>query len=96
MSTSQLVAAVLAVWNLVVLGVYGYDKSRARHHAWRVPERTLLWLAALGGGAGALLGMLLFRHKIRKPRFFLLVPLFVLAELYLAYRGGLIHGTFTP
>ena len=35
----------------------------------RVPENVLLLFAALGGFVGAALGMLIFRHKTRKPEF---------------------------
>ena len=48
---------------------WGMDKSRARARQWRIPERKLLALAWLGGAFGALLGMLLFHHKTRKPHF---------------------------
>ena len=59
------------------------DKRAAIRKTRRVPEKTLLTLAALGGSAGVLLGMLLARHKIRKRKFQLLVPLFLLAQLLL-------------
>ena len=53
------------------------DKLLAKKGARRVPERTLLLLAFLGGSLGSLLGMLLAHHKTRKPKFYLLVPLFL-------------------
>lgn len=55
--------------------LFGVDKARAKHGAWRIPERVLLLSAFAGGAPGALLGMLLFRHKTRKPLFRILVPL---------------------
>ena len=45
--------------------VYGVDKAKARRGAWRVPEKTLFLLPLLGGSVGALLGMLVFRHKTK-------------------------------
>ncbi len=59
----------LCVYNAVVFLVYGIDKLRARRGWRRTPEATLLWMAALFGGPGALLAMRLFRHKTRKPAF---------------------------
>lgn len=65
--------------NLVALILMGADKKRAQRHRWRIPEATLLAVAALGGAGGAWLGMYLFRHKTKHLRFVLLVPLFALA-----------------
>ena len=55
----------LAAVNLVTFTVYGVDKAKARRGAWRVPEKTLFLLPLLGGSVGALLGMLVFRHKTK-------------------------------
>ncbi|MEA4964445.1 MAG: DUF1294 domain-containing protein [Oscillospiraceae bacterium] len=57
------------------------DKRKARTGAWRIPERTLLLAAFLGGSLGTLLGMLVFHHKTRKLKFQILVPLFLLLHL---------------
>jgi uncharacterized membrane protein YsdA (DUF1294 family) len=64
-------------WILVALGVingitvlmYGGDKCAAIFGWRRVSERTLLLIALCGGSLGALLGMVLFRHKISKESF---------------------------
>ena len=67
--------------NLLTLAVFGLDKHRARVHRERIPEAALLGLAALGGGVGALAGMLLFRHKIRKRKFTVGVPVILALEI---------------
>lgn len=54
------------------------DKHKARKNQWRIPERSLLFVAALGGSLGSLLGMHLFRHKTQHLRFSLGLP-FLLA-----------------
>ena len=74
---------VLVVMSLVALIAYRNDKRRAIRHRWRIPEATLLLIAAFGGGIGAFLGMILFRHKTRKWKFRLLVPLFMILQLAL-------------
>ena len=67
--------------NLLTLGVYGLDKYRAKVHRERIPEAALLGLAAIGGSVGALAGMLLFRHKIRKKKFTVGVPAILVLEI---------------
>ena len=60
------------------------DKQRARKKRWRIPEATLLTVAILGGSAGCLLGMRLCRHKTRKPKFSVGLPVILLLQLLLA------------
>lgn len=55
--------------SLFTLITFAWDKAAARRGSRRVPEARLLALTLLGGGAGALLGMIWLRHKTRKPRF---------------------------
>ena len=65
--------------NVLTFAVYGVDKRKARRGRWRVPEATLLGLAAVGGSVGAWLAMQIFRHKTQKKKFRYGVPiLFVL------------------
>lgn len=64
-----------AILTSVTFMVWGFDKYRASAHQWRVPERLLLSLTFVGGAFGAMAGMTLFRHKIRKTYFWLLVGL---------------------
>ncbi len=63
----------LLTLSVVALALYGYDKLMAKQSGWRVSEKALLTVAVLGGAWGALAGMLLFRHKTRHLRFWLIV-----------------------
>lgn len=78
--------------NVVTFLLYGDDKSRARRHAWRIPEKILLGAAVIGGSIGAMLGMSIFHHKTRKPAFYIGVPLILIIQIGLAallwYTGG--------
>ena len=56
------------------------DKIAAIRHRWRVPERTLFLLAAIGGSAAMLATMLLIRHKTAKRRFMIGIPMIIAAQ----------------
>ena len=58
-----------------------YDKLIAGGKRRRVPEKTLFFLAVLGGSAAMYLTMLLIRHKTRHKRFMLGLPLIILVQL---------------
>ena len=68
----------LLLINLVGFVLYGVDKAKSKGRGRRIPERTLLWVARLGGGVGCWLGMMLFRHKTQHNRFMILVPLWTI------------------
>lgn len=56
---------VLAI-SIVTFWAFAADKRRAVRGGQRVPERTLLMLAAIGGTPGAFAGQAVLRHKSRK------------------------------
>lgn len=68
----------LILINLLTFLLYGLDKYKAIRQEWRIPERALLLMAFVGGAFGALSAMRIFRHKTRKGRFKLMIPLFCL------------------
>lgn len=78
-------AVYLLAANLSAFVMFGLDKRYAKRHGWRIPEKTLLAMAALGGGFGAVCGMCLFHHKTRHPRFRYGVPALFLLQLSLLY-----------
>lgn len=70
-----------------VLAIYAtiHDKNSSRKHKWRVPESTLLILAALSGCVGMYVTMHIIHHKTKKPKFMVGIPvIFVLEILALA------------
>lgn len=72
---------VWLTWNIVTLLIMGVDKRKAVRHKRRISEAALLWSAFLMGGAGALAGSLLFRHKTQKTKFRILLPLACVCNL---------------
>lgn len=67
----------LTIINALGLLLMLADKQKARRGAWRIPERTLLWVAALGGSLGSWVGMQMFRHKTKHLKFTIGIPIFL-------------------
>lgn len=66
-----------AAWTLL-------DKWKARRGRFRVPEKTLFFLCALGGCPGVYGAMRLCRHKTLKRRFMWGIPAIFLLQLAVA------------
>lgn len=59
------------------------DKQKAKKKKWRIPEATLMGIAALGGSIGSLFGMYTFRHKTLHKKFTIGIPAILTAQLLL-------------
>lgn len=70
----ELLSLYLILINAAALLFMLTDKLRARQNRWRISEATLMGIAAAGGSLGAFLGMKLFRHKTRHPKFAFGIP----------------------
>lgn len=71
---------------LLIINAAGFilmlvDKFKAKKNLWRIPERTLFLVAALGGSIGCLLGMYIFRHKTQHLTFTLGMPLILALQV---------------
>ena len=73
----------LLIINLLALIITVYDKSAAQKGKWRVRENTLLLVSLLGGGFTMLATMCVIRHKTKKPKFMIGIPLIILLQLSL-------------
>lgn len=67
--------------NVISFSLMGIDKLQAIRKKQRISEFSLLTISLLGGSIGSLLGMIIFKHKIRKIKFLILVPLFLIINL---------------
>ncbi len=80
MTVEQIILIYLLSINILTFGVYGIDKALAKAQKFRISESALLMLTFLFGSIGALCGMFLFRHKTKKKKFLILVPLMLIAQ----------------
>ena len=77
----NLILIYVVVINLATFLMYGIDKWNAKHDFRRIPEKILLGSAAVGGSIGAYTGMQLFRHKTRKPKFYIGIPIIIAIQI---------------
>lgn len=80
----ELLLLYLLIINALGFALMLVDKYKARKNLWRIPESTLMLIAALGGSVGSLLGMYTVRHKTKHRKFTLGIPAILLAQLVLA------------
>ena len=74
---------------LLIINALGFllmliDKWKAKHHRWRIPEATLMGVAALGGSLGSLLGMYTVRHKTKHIKFTVGIPVILVVQIFAA------------
>ena len=74
---------------LIIINAAGFlfmliDKQKAQKDLWRIPERTLMAVAVMGGSMGTLLGMKLFRHKTKHDKFRIGIPIILSVQILLA------------
>ncbi|GHU49611.1 hypothetical protein FACS1894127_3260 [Clostridia bacterium] len=84
LTTVSLIAIILTI----------YDKHAAKRGLWRVSERALLLVSALGGSVVMLLIMRLIRHKTKHTKFMIGIPVIIVIQitmgvLYIWWRTGL-------
>ena len=60
------------------------DKYKAKRKLWRIPEATLMTVAAIGGSIGSLAGMYTVRHKTKHPKFTVGIPAILAIQIALA------------
>ena len=81
MNTRTMLILYYIIINLIGLSAMVIDKIRAMERRFRIPESVLLIIALLGGSAGCIVGMIVFRHKKRKPAFRYGLPLILILQI---------------
>ena len=74
----------LLLINIIGILIMYIDKRKAKYGKWRIPEKTLLLVAILGGSIGCIIGMYTFRHKTQKIKFTLGFPTILISEIIIA------------
>ena len=82
---TKIILIYLAAVNLVTFVMYGIDKYKAKKAKWRIPEATLLLMAAIGGSIGAWVGMQVWHHKTLHKKFKYGVPVIFLLQIALTF-----------
>ena len=75
------IAAYLVAISLLAIFLNLRDKRAAKRQKWRIKERTLLIVSALGGSIAMLLTMLAARHKTKHAKFMIGIPVILARQI---------------
>ncbi|UOE93394.1 DUF1294 domain-containing protein [Alkalihalobacillus sp. LMS39] len=78
-----MVILYLVIMNLLGFYLMALDKKKAKRQQYRIPEKTLIVTAILGGSIGIWLGMKQWRHKTKHTLFRVGVPLILFGQVVL-------------
>ena len=81
--TNKNIIIYLISINIIGFFIMWLDKQKARKGSWRIPEKTLFIITAIGGGIGTTAGMYVFRHKTKKLNFIIGLPFITILEIIL-------------
>lgn len=79
--TIKNIVIYFVVINIIGFFIMWLDKRKAIKGSWRIPEKTLFIITALGGGIGTTIGMYAFRHKTQKIQFVIGFPFITILEI---------------
>lgn len=77
------VIAYLLIMNIWAFSLFASDKSQAKRKQQRVREGKLMSVCFWGGATGGLIGMNAFRHKTKKKKFKVAIPILFVIQLVL-------------
>ena len=81
----QILLVYLLLINAIGFLLMLVDKIKAKRNLWRIPEATLMGVAAVGGSIGAIAGMNLFRHKTKHAKFYIGLPVILALQVVSVY-----------
>ena len=83
MKTVNIYLIIINILSLILMII---DKILAIKKKQRISEFHLLTITIFGGSIGTIIGMILARHKIRKLKFILLVPLSLILHIFIYFK----------
>ncbi|MCL2512990.1 MAG: DUF1294 domain-containing protein [Oscillospiraceae bacterium] len=75
----------LTVVNIVAVRLVFRDKRTAQSGLWRVKERTLLFISAIGGSVAMFLTMRVVRHKTKHAKFMVGIPVIIFFQVTIVF-----------
>lgn len=83
MKILYMIIIYLLIINITGFAAMGIDKRRAVTRRWRIKEKTLFFLALIGGSAGSIAGMYFFHHKTKHFQFIYGMPILLIFQILL-------------
>ena len=80
---STIILIYFILINIIGFLVMLIDKKKAEKGKWRIQEKTIFIITALGGGIGTITGMYVFHHKTKKLQFTIVLPTITILEIVL-------------
>ncbi|MCD7729894.1 MAG: DUF1294 domain-containing protein [Oscillospiraceae bacterium] len=79
---------IIIIAYFIIINIIGWvlpylDKRRAQKGKWRIREKTLFIVSALGGSVAMLASMKKYRHKTRHKRFMVGIPCIIFLQILL-------------
>ena len=85
----KLLIIYLMIMNGIGFIMMGVDKQKAKHHTWRIREKSFFLISLMGGSLGTIVGMYIFHHKTKHWYFVYGLPMILLGQviLWIFYRS---------
>lgn len=77
----KLLLIYLVIMNVIGFIMMAVDKYKAKHHAWRINEKSFFLISLIGGSLGTIMGMYTFHHKTKHWYFVYGLPIILLGQV---------------
>ena len=77
----KLLLIYLVIMNVIGFIMMAVDKYKAKHHAWRINEKSFFLISLIGGSLGTIMGMYTFHHKTKHRYFVYGLPIILLGQV---------------